>query len=84
MTEKESCDWIMRVDLHLPTPDEMPDEMLEIAAAIAWVNYRVEGPGCLWLMVNSCCEPKFMRRFKSEVHHLKSLTEESSSVKVGY
>jgi Uma2 family endonuclease len=24
------------------------------------------------------------RRFKSEVHHLKSLTEESSSVKVGY
>lgn len=23
------------------------------------------------------------RRFKSEVHHLKSLTEESSSVKVG-
>lgn len=37
----------MRVDLHLPTPDEMLDEMLEIAAAIAWVNYRVEGPGCL-------------------------------------
>ncbi|MBD2291439.1 MAG: hypothetical protein ACK47N_12315 [Microcystis sp.] len=60
MAKKESCDWIMRVDLHLPTPDEMPDEMLEIAAAIAWVNYRVEGPGCLWLMVNSCCEPKFM------------------------
>ncbi|MEY3555996.1 MAG: hypothetical protein RLZZ580_2052, partial [Cyanobacteriota bacterium] len=26
----------------------------------------------------------FNRRFKSEVHHLKSLTEESSSVKVGY
>jgi hypothetical protein len=25
-----------------------------------------------------------LRRFKSEVHHLKSLTEESSSVKVGY
>nr|NCQ70527.1 helix-turn-helix transcriptional regulator [Microcystis aeruginosa W13-16]NCQ75057.1 helix-turn-helix transcriptional regulator [Microcystis aeruginosa W13-13]NCQ79512.1 helix-turn-helix transcriptional regulator [Microcystis aeruginosa W13-15] len=25
-----------------------------------------------------------IRRFKSEVHHLKSLTEESSSVKVGY
>ncbi len=49
MTEKESCDWIMRVDLHLPTPDEMPDEMLEIAASIAWVNYRVEGTGCLWL-----------------------------------
>jgi hypothetical protein len=34
MTEKESCAWIMRVDLHLPTPDQMPDEMLEIAAAI--------------------------------------------------
>ena len=27
---------------------------------------------------------KEVRRFKSEVHHLKSLTEESSSVKVGY
>lgn len=60
MTEKELCSWVMRVDLHLPTPDEMPDEMLEIATAIAWVNYRVEGRGGLWLMVNSCCEPKFM------------------------
>jgi len=60
MTEKESCSWVMRVDLHLPTPDEMPNEMLEIAAALVWVNYRVEGRGCLWLMVNPNCEPKFM------------------------
>lgn len=28
-------------------------------------------------------EAFLLRRFKSEVHHLKSLTEESSSVKVG-
>jgi len=37
-----------------------------------------------YLSIASLWEMSIKRRFKSEVHHLKSLTEESSSVKVGY
>lgn len=52
--------WVMRVDLHLPKPDEMLPEMLEMAAAVAWANYQVEGRGCLWLQVNVDDVPGYM------------------------
>lgn len=50
----------MKVDLHLPHPDDMPDEMLEMAAAVAWINYSQEGRGRLWLLANVRDVPEYM------------------------
>lgn len=60
MTQSNSYPWVMRVELHLPTADEMTDEMVEIAAAIAWANYRIEGKGCLLLQANLRSAPEYM------------------------
>ncbi|NEP43122.1 MAG: hypothetical protein F6K35_29415 [Okeania sp. SIO2H7] len=60
MSERNSYPWVMRVELYLPTAEEMTDEMVEIAAAIAWANYRIEGKGCLLLQANLRSAPEYM------------------------
>lgn len=52
--------WVMRVELHLPTPEQMPQDILERAAAVSWVNFRVEGRGWLWLQANLNSAPDYM------------------------
>lgn len=65
--------WVMRVELHLPPPEQMPNDMLEMAAAIAWVNYRVEGKGWLWLLVNLKSAPKYMYLSQAQMQKMAAL-----------
>lgn len=60
MSDRNSYPWVMRVELYLPTAEEMADEMVEIAGAIAWANYRIEGKGCLLLQANLQSAPEYM------------------------